>query len=128
MAGEESESLFHRELQNIVDAFAFVLYFENALLEARAIAFLARQFNVGQKLHFNRNGAIAFAGVATAAGHVERKMPGRERKPLGLGLCRKKLAHQIEALDIRNGIRTRRPTNRRLVYEHYVVEAFSTYR
>ena len=37
------------------------------LLEARAFALLADQFDIGQELHLDRHGAVALAGFAAAA-------------------------------------------------------------
>ena len=53
------------------------------LLIARALAFLADQLHVGQELHLHRDGAIALADFAAAAGHVEGKMAGGVAALLG---------------------------------------------
>ena len=46
-------------------------------LEARAFAFVADQFDVGQELHLHRHRAVALAGFAAAAGNIEGKMARR---------------------------------------------------
>jgi hypothetical protein len=97
--------------------------FENLGLIAGAVAVLAGQLDVGQELHFDGDGAVAFAGVAAAAGHVEGKMPRRERKALGLGLRGKELADQVEALDVGDGIGARGAADGRLIHQHHVVDA-----
>ena len=78
MRGEKCERLAHGQLQHFVNVFLSVAHFEHAALVARAAAFLADQFDVGQEPHFHRHGAIALARFAAAAGNVERKMAGRE--------------------------------------------------
>ena len=109
-----------------MDVLTLVLHLQHLGLVAGAVAVLAGQFHVGQELHLHRHRAIALAGVAASAGHVEREMPRRQREPFGLRLRRKKLAHQVEALDIRDGIGTRCAPNRRLVHQHHVIEPFNS--
>ena len=122
LPGKEAQRLLHRHLQHVVNVLALVLHVENLCLVARAVAVLAGQLHVGQELHLHRHRAVALAGVAAPARHVERKMPRREREPLGLGLRGKQLAHQIESLDVGDGIRARRATDRRLIHQHHVVQ------
>ena len=47
---------------------AAITHVENLLLESRAFAFLANQLNVGKKLHFHSDCAVALANVTTPAG------------------------------------------------------------
>ena len=54
----------------------FVADIENGALEARAFAIVADEFDIGQELHFDGDGAIALTGFAAAAGDVEGKVPG----------------------------------------------------
>jgi hypothetical protein len=124
LAGEEAQRLLDRHLQHVVNVLALVLDIEDLGLIARAVAVLAGQLDVGQELHFDGDRAVALAGVAAAAGHVEGKMARREREPLGLGLRGKELANQVEALDVGDGIGARRAADGRLVHQHHVVEAF----
>ncbi len=57
-------------------------------------------------------------------GTLKEKCPGRQRQSLGLGLRRKQFADQIEALDVGNGIRARRPSDRRLINQHDIIQPF----
>ena len=61
-----------------MNVLALVTYFEHLRLVARALAFVADQLHIGQKLHLDRDGAIPLAVFAASAGHVERKMSGGE--------------------------------------------------
>jgi len=54
-----------------VDVEAFIADVQDAALEARALAFLAHQLDVGEKLHLDRDGAVALAVLAAAARDVE---------------------------------------------------------
>ena len=70
-AREVDERLLHRHVQHVVDVAALVLDVEDRGLVTRSVALFAGQLDVGEELHLDRDGAVAFAGVAAAAGHVE---------------------------------------------------------
>ena len=91
MPREEAQSLLHGHRQHLVDIPALVLHIEDRGLVARSIALFAGKLHVGEKLHFDRNRAVAVAYVATASGYVERKMSRCVAMTLCLGLRRKKL-------------------------------------
>ena len=80
---------------NILSAIA---HFEDAAFEARAAAFFADQFDVGEKLHLDGDGAVALTGFAAAAGHVERKMSGGVTAALRVGRIGENFADGVEAL------------------------------
>ena len=108
-----------------MNVLALISHFENPGLIPRAVAILAGQLHIGQKLHLHRDRAIPFARVASAAWNIEREMSRRKRKPLGLRLRRKQFAHQVESLDVGNGIRAWRPPNRRLIHQHNVIQSLN---
>ncbi len=109
-----------------MDVLALVLDLENRGLVAGAVAVFAGQLDVGEELHFDGDGAVAFAGVAAAAGHVEGEVTGGQREALGLGLRGKQFADKVEALDVGDGIGARGAADGGLVDEHHVVEALDT--
>ena len=76
MVLEERKALLHRHFQHVVNAFAFVFHFQRLTVVALALAYIARNVNVGQKVHLDFNNAIALARLAAAALNVERKAPG----------------------------------------------------
>ena len=121
-AGEEVQRLFHREIQHFVDVFAVIAHFEHLRLVARALAFFADQFDVGQKLHFDGDGAIALAGFAAASGDIEREVAGGEAALLGLGQRGKQFADGVEGLDVGDGIGARRAPDGRLVDQNHFVD------
>ena len=67
-----------------MDVEAVVADLQDAALVARALALLADQLHVGQKLHLHGDGAIALAGFAAPAGNVEREMAGGVAALFGL--------------------------------------------
>src|SRR5690242_21039030 len=92
-----------------------VLHFEDAALEARAAAFLADEFDVREKLHFDGDGAVALAGFAAAAGNVERKVAGGVAAALGVRSVGENVANGVEGFQIRSRIGTRGAADGRLV-------------
>ena len=47
---------------------------KNLLLETRAFAFFAYQFDICQKLHLDGHRAIALANITAAAGQIKREV------------------------------------------------------
>ena len=121
-AGEEVQRLFHRQVQHFVDILAAITHVEHLRLVARAFALFADQFDVGQKLHFDGDGAVALAGFAASAGDVEREMSGGEAALLGLRQGSKQIADSVEGLDVGHRIRSRSAPDGRLVDQDHVVD------
>ena len=115
---EEVDRLAHGELQHFVDVQAVVPDLEDAALEARAFALFADQFDVGQELHLDRDGAIALAGFAAAAGNVEREMSGGVAALFGFAGGGEEGADQVEGLDVGDRIGARRAADGRLIDHH----------
>src|SRR5271170_6919172 len=127
LACEEAQSLFHGEVKNFVDALALVLDLEDAGLVAGAAAFLAGQFNIGEELHLDGDGAITFADIAASAGDVEGEVSGGVAAALGFGLRGEELADGIEGLDVGHRVRARGASDGVLVDEDNVVEALDAF-
>src|SRR3989344_8613964 len=68
---EEFDRLLHGHPEHVVDVLALVFHLERLPVEAFALAYLAFHVHRGQEMHFDRDGPVAFAVLATAAGHVE---------------------------------------------------------
>jgi hypothetical protein len=69
-----------REVQDLRDVPALVLHLERFAVVALAVADVAGHVHVGQEVHLDLDHAVALAGLAAAAGHVEaRSAPGRSR-------------------------------------------------
>jgi len=74
--GEEFKSLFHRHFQHIVNIFSLIFNFQCFAIVALAVADLARNVNIGKKMHFDLLDSVAFARFAAAALDVEGKAAG----------------------------------------------------
>src|SRR5580692_6870209 len=87
MAGEEVDGLAYGHVQDVMDVLALVLHLEDGGLVARGVALLAGELDVGEELHLDGDGAIAFADIAAAAGDVEAETAGGEVLAASVGLC-----------------------------------------
>ena len=121
---EECQRFAHGHFQNVVNIFAVVADFQDAGFEALAAALLADQLDIGEELHFDGDGAVALAGFAAAAGHVERKMAGGIAAALGVGRVGKNFADGVEGLQVSGRIRARRAADGRLVDDDDFVDVF----
>ena len=119
---EELQRLSHREVEDLRDVLALVFHLPHLGREARPVAMLARHRDVGQELHLHRHDAFSLARFAPAARDIEGEVAGRETSRARVLGGRQELADGIERLQIRDGIRARRASDRRLVHEHDVRE------
>ena len=127
LAGEEAQGFFDGEVQDFVNALALVLDFEHAGLVAGAVAFFAGQLDVGEELHFDGDGAVAFADVAASAGNVEGEVSGGVAAALGFGLRGEELADGVEGFDVGDWVGARGAADGGLVDEDDVVEALDAF-
>src|SRR5690348_6611185 len=63
---KEGQRLLNGELQDLVNVQAVIPDIQDAALEPRPFAFLAHQFHVGEKLHFDSDGSVTLAILAAA--------------------------------------------------------------
>ncbi len=71
---KERDRLAHCHTEHFVNVLAAITNVENLLLETRAFALFANQFNVREKLHLNRNRAVSLTDLTTPARKIERKV------------------------------------------------------
>ena len=112
---EKRQRFAHRQLQDFVNIFPVIADFQNTAFEAGAAAFFADEFDVGEKLHLDRDGAVALASFAAASRHVERKMAGSVTAAFCIGRVGKNFANRVKGFEVGRGIRTRRAADRRLI-------------
>src|SRR5205807_5084069 len=89
---------------------------------AAPLALLARDVDVGQEVHLDRNHAVALARLAAAALHVEREAPRLVAARLRLGHHREELTDEREHARVGRGIASRRTTDWRLVDLDHLVD------
>ena len=95
---------------------------ERLAVVAPPLALLARDVDVRQKVHLDRDDAIALARLAAAAFDVERKPSRPEAARLGFGHHREQIADEREEAGVGRGIGSRRPADRRLVDLDHLVD------
>ena len=120
--GEVLERLLHVHVEHVADALALEPDVQRLAVEPLALADRAGDPDVGEKVHLEPVGAVALAGLAAAAGHVEAE-PARLVAPgLGLGQLRVEVADLVEQLDVGRRVRARSAADRRLVDVDDLVE------
>ena len=102
--------------------FSLIHHLQRFAIEAVAAAHGAGDPDVGQEIHFQPIRAVAFAGLAAAALHVEAESARLVAAAFRLGKLRVEVADVVEQLDVRAGIRARRAADRRLVDDDQLVE------
>src|SRR5690606_23794410 len=119
---EEADRLVHGEVEDVADVEPLVGDLEELGLVARAAADLAGHVDVGEEDHLDLDDAVALARLAAPALHVEGEVAGRVAALLRERLAREELADRVERLDVRDRVRARRPSDRRLVDHHDLIE------
>src|ERR1700682_68091 len=95
---------------------------KHTALKSRPAALFANKLDVRKELHCHGNGAVALAGLAAAAGNVERKVACAVAAALGVGCFREDFADSVEGFEVRGGIRARRAADGRLVHDDHVAD------
>ncbi len=108
VAGEVVQRVLDGHVEHVVDVAVLILYFEDCGLVAGAVALFAGQLDVGEELHFDGDGAVAFADVAAAAGHVEAEGAGGVALAAWRRAARRRARGCVEGLDVGDGIGARR--------------------
>lgn len=119
---EEVAGFAYGELEDLMDVETLVCDLEDLGLEAGAFAVFANQFDIGEELHFDGDGAVALAGFAATAGDVEGEVAGLVAALLGLGGGRKQVANLVEGFDVCDRVGAWRAADGRLVDENDIGE------
>src|ERR1700710_464909 len=68
MPREVDEGFLDGHVEDVVDVLALIANLEDGGFVTSTVAFLAGEFYVGEKLHLDGDGAVAFADIAAASG------------------------------------------------------------
>ena len=112
---EEGLRFVHRHGQDIGDRFAAEFNFQRFAVVARALARVAGDEYVGQKMHFDFNQPVALAGFAAAAFDVEAEAAGLVAAGAAFGELGEPVADRREQVGVGGGIATRCAADRALV-------------
>ena len=94
----------HTHFQHIINIFFLVVYFQHFFFKSFSAAYFAYQMNICKELHFHYLFAFSFAGIATAAINIKRKMLWQKPAHFTQWLFTEKLAYFIICFYISNRI------------------------
>ena len=114
--------LRHREVQDVGHCAALVQDLEGLAVVAASPAGLAAHVHVGEEVHADGPHAVALAGLAAPALHVEGEAAGLVAAGPGLGHQAEQLADEREGARVRGGAGARRAPDRGLVDPHHLVD------
>ena len=112
---EEVGGLFHGHVEHVGDRLALEQDFQRLAVVALALAGVAGDVDVGQKVHLDLDDAVALAGLAAAALDVEGEAPGLVAARLGFRQAGEPFADRREGAGIGRGVGARGAADRRLV-------------
>src|SRR5205085_746017 len=109
-------------VEHVGDALSAEQHFERLAVVAPALADVALDIDVRQKMHLDLDDAVALAGLAAPAFDVEREAARQIAARLGLREAGKPVADRREAAGVGCRVRARRAADRRLVDVDDLVE------
>ena len=112
---EELERLGHGEVQHVGDVLPLEADLERLAVVAAPVAHVARHVDVGQEVHLDLHQAVALAGLAAAALHVEGEAAGAVAAHLRLRQLGEQVADRREEPGVGGGVGARRAADRALV-------------
>ena len=104
---EELAGLAHRHIKNLRDGFALIMHLQRIAIVACAVADLAGNINVRQKVHFYLIHAVALAGLAASSLHVKAEAACLIASQFGLVGLAEELSDKIKNAGISCGIGAR---------------------
>ena len=104
---EELQALLYGHIEHVKDVFAFVFNFQRILIVSLAMAGVAGNVNVGEKVHLDTANAVALAHLAASALDVKGKASCGIASRLCVGSHGKKLTDIREKSRISRRIRAR---------------------
>ena len=119
---EQRQRLVDGEVEYLGDRLAAVMHLESLPVVTESLALLARDVDIGQEVHLDRNDAVALARLAAAALHVEREAPRLEPARLRIGHHGEQIADEGEETRVSRGIAARRAADRRLIDLNHLVD------
>ena len=123
---EEGMGLFHRHVQHVGNALTLIVDLQRLAVVALALANVAGDVYVGQEVHFHADHAVAFAGLAAAAAHVEGEASRAVAALAGDGHAGKQFANGCEEPGVGGRVAARGTTDGALVDGDHLVEVVQT--
>ena len=124
---EMREGFLNVHLQDFGDRLSLVTDLQRLTVEAVTFAHRASDPDVGQKVHLQLGGTVAFTCLAATAVDVETETARLEALGLGLGQLRVEPANFVKDLDVGGRVRSGRAADRRLVDGNHLVEMLDAF-
>ena len=112
---KEGQGLVHRHLQHLVDVLALVAHLQRLPVVPPALAHLAGDIDIGQKVHLDLDEPVAGTGLAPAAPGVEGEASRAIAPAFGVGGGGKQVPDIVEQAGIGGGVGAGRAANGGLV-------------
>ena len=118
---EYSEALVHAHLEDVGDAATLVADLEGLAFVASAGARAAGDKEIGEQGHLDAHEAIAVAGIAAPARHVEGEAARSIAADARFGHAGEELANRTEGAGEAGGVAAGRAADGRLIHCHHLV-------
>ena len=112
---EQLQRFLHVQVEHVGDGTPLVLHLQGFPVEPLSFADGTGNPHVRQEIHFHPRGAVALAGFAPAAPHVEAEPSGPVAAQPGFGSLGEEGADRVEDLRVGRRVRPRRAADGRLV-------------
>ena len=119
---EKARGFVHGQVEDVGDVLALVGDLQRLAVVAPAAADFALHIDVGEKVHLDLFHAVALAGLAAPAFHVEGKAPDLVAADARGGQAGKEFADRSKRAGVGHGIRARRAPDGRLVDDDRFVD------
>ena len=125
--GEEFLGFFHGHVEHVGDGFAAEFHIQSFAIIALALAGIAGDIDIGQEVHLNLDDAIALAGFAAPALHIEAEAAWLVAARAGFRQFAEPITDRREKPGIGCRVGTRRAANWRLVNVNDLVEVIEPF-
>src|SRR5262245_23188872 len=123
---EEECRVLDRHVEDLVDVPALVVDVERLAVVTPPLADVAGDVHVREEVHLDLDDAVALAGLAAAALHVEAEAARLVAARARLGRAGEKLAYRREEAGVGRRVRARRAPDRALVDVDHAVDGLET--
>jgi hypothetical protein len=119
---EELEGFVHGHRKNVGDVLPAKVNFEGLPIVPLPPAEIARDIDIGEKVHLDLHNPVARAGLATTSLHIEGEPPGLVPTHLCLGELGEELPDRREHTGIGGRIRPGSPADRGLIDIDHLID------
>ena len=126
MRRKELQCLLNRHIKYVRNCFAAVSNFQSFTIIPFALAYLAWNIHIGQKMHLYLYYTITAAGFATSAFNVKAESTVCISVHFRIGRHCEHFTDKVKNAHIGCGIASRRPADRRLINIDYLIKILNS--